>query len=83
MMQNGQPVAYASCALTLVESRYAQVEKELLVPIAKSLLKPRYSIKQDVKELRTQKQCQQQYYNPYMGCRKDLKPMYILTLVRQ
>ena len=30
MMQNGQPVAYASCALTPTKTRYAQIEKELL-----------------------------------------------------
>ena len=31
MKQNGQPVAYASRALTQTESHYAQIEKELLV----------------------------------------------------
>ena len=29
-MQNGQPVAYASLALTPTETHYAQIEKELL-----------------------------------------------------
>ena len=32
MMQNGQPVVYASRALS-VETRYAQIEKELLVVV--------------------------------------------------
>ena len=30
LMQNGQPVAYASRALTMMETQYAQIEKELL-----------------------------------------------------
>ena len=43
-----------------------------LLPITKSLLKPRYPVKQDVKELQAQKQRQQKYYNQHG---KDLKPI--------
>ena len=30
LLQDGKPVAYAFCALSCVETRYAQIEKELL-----------------------------------------------------
>lgn len=42
------------------------------LPIVKSLLKPKYPVKQDVKELQAQKWHQQKYYNQYG---KDLKPI--------
>ena len=33
LMQNGKPLAYASCALTDTESRYAIIEKEMLAVV--------------------------------------------------
>ena len=33
LMQEGQPVTYASCTFTPAEQRYSQIEKELLVQV--------------------------------------------------
>lgn len=50
-----------------------------LLPITQSLLNPRYSVKQDVQELQTQKQRQERYYNQHG---RDVKPIKTGETVR-
>ena len=56
LLQNGQPVAYASRALTATETRYAQIEKELLAIVFACTHFEQYIYSRDVVQVETDHQ---------------------------
>ena len=56
LLQNGQPVAYASRALTATETRYAQIEKELLAIVFACAHFELYVYGRDVVQVKTDHQ---------------------------
>ena len=56
LLQNGQPVAYASRVLTPTETRYAQIEKELLAIVFACEHFEAYTYGQDIVNIETDHQ---------------------------
>lgn len=77
LLQNGQPVAYASKALTDTEQRYAQIEKELLAIVFASFRFEQYIYGKSVKIETDHKPLESIFMKPLLKCPKRLQRMLL------
>ena len=77
LMQNGQPVAYASKTLTDAEQRYAQIEKELLSIVFAALHFEQYIYGKKVNIETDHKPLENIFKKPLLQCPKRLQSMLL------
>ena len=77
LLQNGQPVAYASKALTDIEQRYSQIEKELLAIVYAASHFEQYIYGKETKIETDHKPLESIFKKPLLKCPKRLQRMLL------